>query len=86
MKNSCNDPVFAVPYMHVGTDEYNKKEAERFRAFTDAMLKIVADFGYMPCAWGALTHACGKTPVRAGKDVMMDIWYNRLLDSCGTLH
>ena len=37
------EPVFAGPYMHVGTDEYNKKEAERFRAFTDAMLKMVAD-------------------------------------------
>jgi hexosaminidase len=37
---------------------------------------MVADFGYKPCAWGALTHASGQTPVRAGKDVMMDIWYN----------
>ena len=35
------EPVFAGPYMHVGTDEYNKKEAERFRAFTDAMLKMI---------------------------------------------
>ncbi len=70
------EPVFAGPYMHVGTDEYNKKDAETFRAFTDSMLKMVADFGYKPCAWGALTHACGKPPVKAGRDVTMDIWYN----------
>ena len=70
------EPVFAGLYMHVGTDEYNKKEAEKFRAFTDSMLKMVADFGYKPCAWGALTHASGKTPVKAGRDIIMDIWYN----------
>ena len=70
------EPVFAGPYMHVGTDEYNKQEAEAFRAFTDSMLKMVAGFGYRPCAWGALTHASGRTPVMAGKDVTMDIWHN----------
>lgn len=70
------DPVFAGPYVHVGTDEYNKKEAEKFRRFTDLMLKMVAEFGYKPCAWGALTHATGETPVIAGKDITMDIWHN----------
>ncbi len=70
------EPVFAGPYMHVGTDEYNKKEAEKFRRFTDLMLRMVAEFGYKPCAWGALTHAAGTTPVLAGRDVTMDIWHN----------
>ena len=70
------DPVFASPFMHVGTDEYNKKEAEKFRRFTDIMLRMVADFGYKPCAWGALTHADGKTPVVANRDITMDIWHN----------
>lgn len=70
------DPVFAGPYMHVGTDEYNKKEAEKFRSFTDAMLKMVRGFGYKPCAWGALTHAAGTTPVLADHDITMDIWHN----------
>ena len=70
------DPVFIGPYMHVGTDEYNKKEAEKFRLFTDKMFAIVEKYGYKPCAWGSLTHADGKTPVRASKDITMDIWYN----------
>lgn len=71
------DPTFAGPYVHVGTDEYNKKESEKFRAFTDAMLKMVIGFGYKPCAWGALSHASGKTPVIASRDITMDIWNNR---------
>lgn len=71
-----DDPVFIGPYMHVGTDEYNKKEAEKFRLFTDKMFELVEGFGYKPCAWGALTHADGKTPVRASKDITIDIWHN----------
>ena len=71
-----DEPAFIGPYMHVGTDEYNKAEAEKFRAFTDSMFKMVALFGYRPCAWGALTHASGKTPVVANRDITMDIWHN----------
>ena len=71
-----DDPVFSGPYMHVGTDEYNKKEAEKFRDFTDKMLKMVRGFGYKACAWGALTHAKGETPVIADTDITMDIWHN----------
>lgn len=70
------DPVFIGPYMHVGTDEYDKREAEKFRAFTDAMLRMVAGFGYRPCAWGSLTHAKGETPVIANADITLDIWHN----------
>ena len=70
------DPVFATPYCHVGTDEYNKAEAEKFRRFTDEMIKMVEGFGYKACAWGALTHAAGKYPVKASKDITMDIWHN----------
>ena len=70
------DPVFSGPYMHVGTDEYNKKEAEKFRKFTDDMLKMIRGFGRKACAWGALTHAKGETPVLADKDITMDIWHN----------
>lgn len=70
------DPVFAGPYVHVGTDEYNKKESEKFRKFTDEMLKMVRGFGYKACAWGALTHAKGETPVIADKDITIDIWHN----------
>ena len=71
-----DEPTFIGPYMHVGTDEYNKDDAEKFRAFTDSMLKMVIDFGYRPCAWGSLTHAKGKAAIRAGRDITMDIWNN----------
>lgn len=70
-----NDPVFAGPNVSVGTDEYDKKEAEAFRAFTDALFKIVRRYGKKPRAWGALTHAQGKTPVDP-TDVTLDIWHN----------
>ena len=70
------EPTFIGPYMHVGTDEYNKAAAEQFRAFTDDMIKMVRGFGYKACAWGALTHAKGQTPVVADKDITIDIWHN----------
>ena len=70
-------PTFIGPYVHVGTDEYNKAEAEKFRGFIDAMFKMVKGFGYKPCAWGSLSHANGKTPVLAGRDITIDIWNNR---------
>ena len=70
-----DDPVFAGPYLHVGTDEYDKKAAEDFRAFTDAAFRLVRKHGKEPRAWGALTHARGKTPVLAD-GIIMDIWHN----------
>lgn len=70
-----SDPVFAGPYFHVGTDEYDKRAAELFRAYTDKMLKLAKKYGKIPCAWGALTHADGKTPV-ISDGVVMDIWHN----------
>ena len=69
------DPVFAGPNVSVGTDEYRKEEAEAFRAFTDAMLKMVKGFGKVPRAWGALTHAAGQTPVDPS-GATLDIWHN----------
>ena len=69
------DPVFAGPNVSVGTDEYAKREAEAFRAFTDAMFKTVRRLGKRPRAWGALTHAAGKTPVDP-TGVTLDIWHN----------
>ena len=70
------DPVFIGPYCHVGTDEYNKAEAENFRKFTDAMFKMVRKYGYTACAWGALSHAKGETPVLADRNIILDIWHN----------
>lgn len=69
------DPVFAGPYLHVGTDEYDKKAAEDFRAFTDAVFRLVRKHGKEPRAWGALSHARGKTPVLSD-DIIVDVWHN----------
>ena len=71
-----DEPTFIGPYMHVGTDEYNPADAEKFRDFSDKLFKMVRGFGYKVCAWGALSHAKGTTPVLADRDITMDIWYN----------
>lgn len=72
-------PVFAGPDVHIGTDEYAREEAERFRAFTDHYLKLVQGFGKRARLWGALTHAEGKTPVTS-EGVVMNAWYNGYAD------
>ncbi|WP_209435552.1 family 20 glycosylhydrolase [Pedobacter kyungheensis] len=69
------DPVFVGAEVHIGTDEYAKKEAESFRAFTDHYIRYVKGFGKRVRLWGALTHAQGTTPVTAD-DVTMNAWYN----------
>jgi len=68
-------PVFTGNEVHIGTDEYAKKEAEAFRAFTDHMIKYVQGYGKEVRVWGALTHAAGTTPVTV-KNVTMNTWYN----------
>lgn len=49
---SGDSPVFIGPDVHIGTDEYNKKETERYRYFTDRYLKYVAKYGKNPRMWG----------------------------------
>ncbi|WP_217706989.1 family 20 glycosylhydrolase [Pedobacter ghigonis] len=72
---SGKDPVFVGAEVHIGTDEYAKKESERFREFTDHYIRYVKSFGKRVRLWGALTHAQGTTPVTAD-DVTMNAWYN----------
>ncbi len=69
------NPVFMGDEVHIGTDEYDKGEAEAFRAFTDHYIKYVERFGKKARLWGALTHASGTTTVKS-KDVTMNVWYN----------
>lgn len=69
------NPVFRNKEVHIGTDEYDKKEAEPFRKFTDHFVKYVQSFGKDVRIWGALTHAQGVTPV-TNKGVTMNAWYN----------
>lgn len=68
-------PVFRGKEVHIGTDEYDKKEAEPFRRFTDHYIKLVESYGKRVRMWGALTHAKGNTPVRS-QGVTMNLWYN----------
>lgn len=72
------DPVFVGPRVHIGTDEYSNKDqavVELFRSLTDHLIKHVERYGKQAVAWGALTHADGKTPVKS-KNVILEAWYN----------
>ena len=73
------NPVFISKAMHIGTDEYNKKEAEPFRAFTDHFIRYVQGLGKEVRIWGSLTHARGNTPVTS-ENVLMNAWYNGYAD------
>lgn len=73
------DPVFSGETVHIGTDEYAKKEAEQFRKFTDHYIRLVESYGKKVRLWGALTHAAGTTPVKS-EGVTMNAWYNGYAD------
>ena len=70
---SGEEPVFIGKDVHIGTDEYNKKEAEQYRYFTDKYLKYVASYGKTPRMWGGLKWLPGKTPVQA-EGVTVNAW------------
>ena len=68
--------------MHIGTDEYSNKDSavvELFRQLADHLIRHVESFGKQAVLWGSLTHAKGKTPVKAD-NVMMQMWYNGYAD------
>ena len=67
------NPVFVGSDVHIGTDEYNKKEAEQYRYFTDRYLKYIESRGKTPRMWGGLKWLPGKTPVKA-KGVTVNAW------------
>lgn len=69
------NPVFIGTDMHVGTDEYDRSEAESFRKFTNHYLKKAQSYGKRARLWGSLTHAKGETPVTSD-NVIMNAWYN----------
>lgn len=71
------NPVFAGPIFHIGTDEYQGDSItmEKFRAFTDRYIKYTEKFGKKPAIWGSLTHAKGQTPVQVD-NVLMYGWSN----------
>ena len=60
---SGDDPVFVGKEVHIGTDEYNKKEAEQFRHFTNHCIDLVKGYGKTPRLWGSLNQMKGNTEV-----------------------
>lgn len=73
-----DDPVFAGPSFHIGTDEYSNRDSvvvEKFRYMTDRYIKYTEKFGKQPLIWGSLTHAKGKQPVQSD-NVIMYGWSN----------
>lgn len=58
-----DNPIFVCSDIHIGTDEYNQNEAERYRYFTDRYLKYIASYGKNPRMWGGLKWLPGQTPV-----------------------
>lgn len=71
------NPVFAGPRFHIGTDEYqgDSLTMEQFRGFTDRYIKFTEKHGKKPVIWGSLTHAKGQTPVKVD-GVLMYGWSN----------
>ena len=74
-----DEPVFLGPDIHIGTDEYNLKEAEQFRYFTDYYLKYVSGYGKNPRLWGSLKHMKGDTPVHL-KGKTVNAWNYNWMD------
>lgn len=74
-----DNPVFTGPYVHIGTDEYNIKEVEQFRYFTDYYLKYIRSFGKTPRLWGSLKQMKGTTPVDV-KGCYVNAWNYGWLD------
>ena len=81
---SGEEPVFLGPDVHIGTDEYNAKEAEKFRYFTDRYLKYVEKYGKNVRMWGALRWLKGKTPVKAD-NVTINAWSYDWIDPNASL-
>ena len=65
--------------VHIGTDEYNLKEAEQFRYFTEYYLKYITKYGKNPRLWGSLKHMKGNTPVNL-KGKTVNAWNYSWLD------
>lgn len=77
-------PVFIGPDVHIGTDEYNAKEAEKFRYFTDRYLKYIEKYGKNVRMWGALRWLKGNTPVKAD-NVTINAWSYDWIDPNASL-
>ncbi len=78
------NPVFIGPDVHIGTDEYDAREAEHFRWFTDRYLKFINSYGKNPRMWGSLRWLKGKTPVTSD-NVTINAWSYDWIDPAQSL-
>lgn len=76
---SGEDPVFVGPEVHIGTDEYNVKESEQFRRFTNHCMDLVAKYGKTTRLWGSLKIMKGETPVDL-KGKVVSAWNYNWMD------
>lgn len=67
------NPVFIGNDVHIGTDEYDKRESEKYREFTDRYLKYIQKLGKNVRMWGGLRWLKGNTPVHA-ENVIVNAW------------
>ena len=70
---SGDAPTFVAPDVHIGTDEYDKKESEKYREFTDRYLKYIQKLGKNVRMWGGLRWLKGSTPVHS-ENVIVNAW------------
>ncbi len=78
------NPTFIGPAVHIGTDEYDAREAERFRWFTDRYLKLINSYGKEPRMWGSLRWLKGETPVTS-ENVTINAWSYDWIDPNASL-
>lgn len=76
---SGEDPVFVGPEVHIGTDEYNVKESEQFRRFTNHCMDLVTKYGKTPRLWGSLKIMKGEMPVDL-KGKVVSAWNYNWMD------
>ncbi|ATA89548.1 beta-N-acetylhexosaminidase [Capnocytophaga stomatis] len=67
------NPVFVGADVHIGTDEYDKRESEKYREFTDRYLKYIQKLGKNVRMWGGLRWLKGETPVHS-ENVVVNAW------------
>ncbi|MFK8282248.1 family 20 glycosylhydrolase [Capnocytophaga cynodegmi] len=70
---SGENPVFVGADVHIGTDEYDKGESEKYREFTDRYLKYIQKLGKNVRMWGGLRWLKGETPVHS-ENVVVNAW------------
>lgn len=76
---SGDNPTFINDDVHIGTDEYDKREAEKYREFTDRYLKYIQKLGKNVRMWGGLRWLKGNTPVHS-ENVVVNAWSHDWID------